>query len=210
METIAFLGSAVGLGLTSGIRLYATVLAIGLSIRFGLFHPYPGLQHLAVLASPYVLVPAGIAFLMEFLADKIAWVDSVWDLFHTFIRPVGAAMLGAAVIGDVEPRTKIAIMLLCGGVAFTSHSVKAGTRLLVNHSPEPLSNIGVSLVEDGLAAFGAWLAIRHPLAALGLAAAFLALFAWLAPKVFRKVRNALRAVAAWFRPAATSGIAPPA
>jgi hypothetical protein len=194
MDTLAFLGSALGLGLTAGLRLYATVLAVGLGIRFGLLHPHAGLEHLSVLASPYVLIPAGIAYALEFFADKIPWVDTVWDTIHTVIRPVGAALVGATAVGTIDPKAKVAVALLCGGVALTSHSTKAGTRLLVNHSPEPFSNMGVSLAEDGLALFLIWLSIQHPLVMLGIAAAFLALFIWLAPKIFRLIRRSIRAV----------------
>jgi hypothetical protein len=200
METWAALGSMAGLGLTSGLRLYATVLAVGLGIRFGFLHPHAGLEHLSVLASPYVLVPAGVAYLAEFFADKIPWVDSAWDFFHTLIRPVGAAVLGAAAVGTVDRKTAVAAMLLCGSVALTSHATKAGTRFLVNHSPEPFSNIAVSFTEDGLAVAGAWLAVQHPLVMLGIVVCFLALFLWLAPKVFRLVRDAARAVAVRLRP----------
>lgn len=196
MDTITLLGSLMGLGLTAGIRLYATVLAVGLGLRFNLLHLNPGLEHLSILASPYVLVPVAVAYAIEFLADKIPWVDSAWDTFHTVIRPVGAALIGAAAIGAVEPKTKIAIMLLCGSLALTSHSAKASTRLLVNHSPEPFSNIGLSFAEDAGVLFLTWLAIEHPLIMLAIAAAFLALFVWLAPKVYRLVRAAARALAA--------------
>lgn len=202
METVALLGSTMGLGLVAGLRLYATVLAVGLGIRFDLLHLKPGLEHLSVLASPWVLIPAGVAYLVEFFADKIPWVDSLWDSFHTIIRPIGAALLAAAAVGAVDRKTAVAVMLLTGGVALTSHSTKAGARFLVNHSPEPFSNIGLSLAEDGFALFGAWLAVEHPLIMLAIVAAFLALFAWLVPKIFRLVRDSLRAVAARFRPSA--------
>lgn len=205
METIAVLGTMAGLGLVAGLRLYATVLAVGLGIRFGVLAPHAGLEHLAVLASPYVLIPAGVAYLAEFFADKIPWIDSAWDFFHTLIRPVGAALVGAAAVGTVDRKTAVAVMLLCGGVALTSHSSKAGARFLVNHSPEPFTNIGLSLAEDGFALFGTWLAVQHPVAMLAIVVVFLALFLWLVPKIFRLVRDAARAVAARLRPA-TAGV----
>jgi hypothetical protein len=116
---------------------------------------------LEVLSSPYVLIAAGVIYLVEFFADKIPWVDSIWDGVHTIIRPLGAAVIGAAAIGVVEPRTAV-IAALCAGVSLSGHSVKAGTRLLANHSPEPFSNIGLSLGEDILVVIGSWLALRHP------------------------------------------------
>ncbi len=197
MEAIRFLGSTLGLGLVAGFRLYAAILAVGLGIRLGILHLQPGLEHLSVLATPHVLIPAAIAYVLEFLADKIPWVDSIWDSFHTFIRPVGAAFLAAAALGSLDSKAAIAVMLLSGGVALTGHTAKAGTRLIVNHSPEPFSNIGLSLIEDVLAIFGTWLAVQHPAVMLAIVVVFLALFIWIAPKIFRAIRGALRTVFGW-------------
>ena len=187
MEVLNLLGSTMGLGLVAGVNLYATVLTVGLGIRLGLITLNPEMSGLAVLASPYVLVVAGILFVVEFLADKIQWVDSVWDTVHTFIRPLGAALVGAAAIGTVNAEAAV-IAALCAGVSLSAHSAKAGTRLLANHSPEPFSNIGLSLVEDVLAVVGSWLALRYPSVMLVFVAAFLLTFIWFAPKVFRLIR----------------------
>jgi hypothetical protein len=130
---------------------------------------------------------AGILFVIEFLADKIQWVDSVWDTVHTFIRPLGAALVGASAIGVVNAEAAV-IAALCAGVSLSAHSAKAGTRLLANHSPEPFSNIGLSLIEDVLAVAGTWLAIRYPAVMLVVVAIFLVTFIWFAPKVFRLIR----------------------
>jgi hypothetical protein len=199
METIAQLGTLLGIGLASGFRLYATVLALGLGIRLGWLDLDPRFEHLRVLASWQVLVPAGFAFLMEFVADKIAWVDSFWDSFHTLIRPIGAALLAATAIGTIDSPAALGLALLTGGVALTGHTAKAGARLMVNHSPEPFSNIGVSFAEEGMVLFAIWLAVEHPLMMLGALAVFLALFIWLVPKLFRLIRNSLRAVGSKFR-----------
>ena len=187
MEIIRLLGSAMGLGLVSGLNLYATVLTVGLGIRFHIIVLSPELSKLAILASPYILIAAGVIYLVEFVADKIPWVDSLWDAVHTLIRPLGAAAIGATAIGSVDPQAAV-IATLCGGVALSGHSAKAGTRLLANHSPEPFSNIGLSLVEDILVVVGTWLAVRHPIVMFVLAMAFLAVFAWFAPKAFRLMR----------------------
>ncbi|HEX5887265.1 MAG TPA: DUF4126 domain-containing protein [Pyrinomonadaceae bacterium] len=187
METLHLLGSTMGLGLASGLNLYATVLTVGLGIRLGLITLNAEMSGLEVLASPYVLVAAGVLFLVEFFADKVPWVDSVWDAVHTVIRPLGAAVVGATAIGAVNAETAI-IAALCAGVSLSGHSVKAGTRLLANHSPEPVSNIALSLVEDGLVVFGSWLALKYPGVMLAVVAIFLVAFAWFAPKVFRLVR----------------------
>lgn len=177
----------MGLGLVSGLNLYATVLTVGLGIRLGLITLNPELSGLAVLASPYILIAAGVIYLVEFFADKVPWVDSIWDGVHTIIRPLGAAVIGAAAIGVVEPRTAV-IAALCAGVSLSGHSVKAGTRLLANHSPEPVSNIALSFFEDGLVVSGSWLALKYPAVMVVIVAVFLIAFAWFAPKAFRLMR----------------------
>lgn len=187
METLNLLGSTMGLGLAAGWNLYATVLTVGLGIRFGLITLTAEMAGLEVLASPYVLIAAGVLFLVEFFADKIPWVDSIWDAVHTVIRPLGAAVVGATAIGAVNPETAI-IAALCAGVSLSGHSVKAGTRLLANHSPEPFSNIVLSLIEDVLVVFSSWLALKYPAVMLTVVVIFLVAFAWFAPKVFRLLR----------------------
>lgn len=177
----------MGLGLMSGLNLYATVLTVGLGIRLGVITLSPETAGLAVLASPYVLIAAGVLYLVEFFADKIPWVDSIWDGVHTLIRPLGAAVIGAAAIGVVEPQTA-AIAALCAGVSLSGHSVKAGTRLLANHSPEPFSNIALSLIEDVLVVIGSWVALKHPEIMVTIVVIFLIAFAWFAPKAFRLMR----------------------
>lgn len=197
MDSLELLGSTLGLGFLAGIRLYATVLALGLGIRFGWLHLPDSLENLRVLADPVVLVLAAAMFLAELVSDKIPWVDSVWDSFHTVVRPVGAIVLAATAIGGVSPTFKAALILLCGAVAFTSHSSKAATRMVVNYSPEPFSTIGLSLVGDVLVPLGVWLTLRHPILTLTLVLIFLVVFAWLSAKVFRLVRlqvTALRAL----------------
>src|SRR5262245_45824459 len=187
MEAINLLGSTMGLGLVSGLTLYATVLTVGLGIRLGLITLSPEMSGLEVLSSPYVLIAAGVIYLIEFFADKIPWVDSIWDSVHTFIRPLGAAVIGATALGAVEPQTA-AIAALCAGVSLSGHSVKAGTRLLANHSPEPFSNIALSLVEDFLVVIGSWLALSHPAIMVTIVAIFMIAFIWFAPKAFRLMR----------------------
>jgi Domain of unknown function (DUF4126) len=187
MEIIRLLGSVMGLGFVSGVNLYATVLTVGLGIRFGLIALNPELASLEILASPYILITTGVIYLVEFFADKIPWVDSLWDGVHTLIRPLGAAVLGATAIGSINTETGI-IAALCGGVALSSHSAKAGTRLVANHSPEPFSNIALSLIEDILVVAGTWLALAHPLMMLALVLIFLAIFTFFAPKAFRLMR----------------------
>ena len=201
MEILALLGTAMGLGFISGINLYATVLAIGLGIRFSLFDPAPPFEQLEVLAHPYVLIPAAIAFAAEFFADKIPWIDSIWDSFHTIIRPVGAIVIAAAALTDMDPAAEVGLVILCGGIAFLSHSTKAGTRLVANHSPEPFSNTILSLTEDAVAFIGAWLIFAHPIVLFGIVAVFLALSLWLLPKIFRLAARQLARLRQSFRSA---------
>jgi hypothetical protein len=198
MDTIALIGSTLGVGFVSGIRLYATVLALGLAIRFGLFHLSPAQHSLGILASWPVLIAAAIAYAAEFFADKVPWIDTVWDSFHTFIRPLGAVLIAASLLGSIDPALRLTLVILTGGVALASHSAKAATRVGINHSPEPFTNIGASLAGDVFAPTALWLSFSHPLIILVCIAIFIAFFLWMAPKIFRLIRtpvNALRRVA---------------
>ena len=198
MEYLATLGALMGLAFTSGLRLYSTLLALGLGVRFGLLTLPPSFADLRVLAETPVLVVLALVYCIEFVADKVPWVDSMWDLVHTFIRPVGAAFLGAAAVGDLDPIAKTMVAIVCGGIAFSSHSAKAGTRVAVNHSPEPFSNIGLSLAEDGIVLGGVWLAIQHPVVALVAVAVAIGLIAWTVPKIVRAISRRLsRLRASW-------------
>src|SRR3974377_1496345 len=191
MDTLQLLGSTLGISFLAGIRLYPTVLALGLSIRFGLFHPPAALSGLEVLAHPAVLIIAGIAFVAEFIADKIPWFDTLWDSIHTFIRPIGAAVLGATALGTMDPKLRMAIAILCGGVALTSHSSKAATRALANTSPEPFSNIALSLAGDVVTPVGLWFAVHHPLITLVIVAIGIVVCIMLARAIIRKLRLVL-------------------
>jgi hypothetical protein len=179
----------------SGIRLYSTVLAVGLGIRYGWLDVPAPLSHLEVLAATPVLAVAGVVYTVEFLADKIPIVDTFWDLLHTFIRPVGAAVVAATAIGPVDPVVKVSVILACGLVALSGHSAKASTRAVVNQSPEPFSNIGLSLGEDALVLGGVWLALEHPVLTLVIVLAAVGLIVWLVPRLFRLVRR--QAQRAW-------------
>jgi hypothetical protein len=194
VDKLALLGSVLGIGFLSGVRLYFTVLAIGLAVRFGWLPLNGELSSLAVLADTRVLVVAGVLVLIEFIADKIPWVDSLWDSIHTVVRPLGAAAIAFQALGTADPAVRTVFMILSGTMALTGHSSKAATRLAVNHSPEPFSNIGLSLLEDLFVPVALWFALRHPVLTLSLLGAFLALFLWLAPKIFRFLRLELTAL----------------
>ncbi|MFB3828979.1 MAG: DUF4126 domain-containing protein [Bryobacteraceae bacterium] len=188
METLLPLASALGLGMLAGARLYATVLAVGLLLRFDWITLPASWQHVSVLADTRVLVFAGIACAIEFIADKIPWVDSAWDSLHTFVRPIGAALLTSSLFSNQQPVYQVLLFLLAGGVALSGHSAKAATRLAVNHSPEPFSNIAVSLAEDAFVIGGVYMLVKHPWVMAGIGLIFLSLSAWLAPRIYHSVR----------------------
>jgi len=202
METLTPLASALGLGMLAGVRLYATVLVVGLLLRF---HPFPlpdAWQRASVLADTRILVVAGVACAIEFIADKIPWVDSAWDSIHTFIRPIGAALLATSLFSNLDPVYRVLVFLLAGGMALSGHSAKAAVRLAVNHSPEPFSNIGLSLAEDTSVAGGLYLLVKHPWILASIAVVFVFLLAWLGPRIYRALRAEGAAIAAllqsWF------------
>lgn len=193
MDTLTLVGTALGLAVASGLSLYGAAFLTGLLIQLGWVRLAPGWDALAVLADPVVLVIAGLLFAVEFLADKIPWVDSAWDAVHTVIRPVGGAILATRVFGDLSPAAEAVALLLLGGVTLATHGAKASVRLAVNASPEPVSNVLLSLTENSLVAGGVWLALTHPLWTLGLGLLALALavagLVWLGGRAARALRR---------------------
>lgn len=161
------LGFAVGSAWLSGINLYATVFILGVLQRFQLAH-LPG--DLSYLEHTWVLVLSGGLYAVQFIADKIPAVDSAWDMVHTFIRVPAGAILAATAFAHFDPSVRLAAMLLGGGIALTSHSAKTATRLVANTSPEPFSNIGLSLAGDAVTIGGVALMARHPIVVLVLVA----------------------------------------
>ncbi len=189
METLQTLGVALGLASLAGLNLYLTVFVTGLAIQqhwVDVSQTYPDL---AVLAHPAVLIISGALYLLQFFADKIPWVDSLWDAVHTFIRPIGGAFLAVhalnGLVGNNDPTMQVVAALLAGGVTLTTHTMKSGTRLVANHSPEPFSNIALSVGEDAAVFGGLVLIKQNPFLALIVFAAVLLLIAYLAPKIFR-------------------------
>jgi hypothetical protein len=191
MNPIETLGLALGAGFSSGLNLYATVATLGLLQRFGVLH-LP--QSLEVLSHPWVLGIAIVLYLIEFLADKFPYFDTIWDAIHTFIRPPAAALLAYAAAGSAAAEWRWGAALLAGGVALTSHGTKASARAAVNTSPEPFSNWALSFGEDILAVWLTWMATAHPLAASIIVAALVALSAFLLSHLFRFARRALQSL----------------
>ena len=163
METLAFAGRTLGFSLAAGVNLYATVALIGLAARFGWVALPPDYQ---VFGSWWVIGIAAALYCVEFVADKVPWVDTLWDAVHTFVRPIGGAALAVAALGDASPSMRILAALLGGAVATSSHITKAGTRVIANTSPEPFSNWVLSFLEDGFVVGLGLLALKFPLAAL--------------------------------------------
>ena len=172
---VEILGIAASVSLLAGWRLYLCILATGLAMRFGTLPLPDHLAALQVLANPWVMGIAGLAALLEFFADKVAWLDSVWDTIHTAVRPVGGAMLALAIVDPADPATQVIAFILGGGASLLAHGGKAGARAVVNTSPEPFSNVVVSTVEDVATGGLLVLAYQYPYAAGAIAALLLAL-----------------------------------
>ena len=180
------LALAAALGWASGIRLYLVVLLTGLTGYFG-WVPLPSGLHL--LAHPVVLAVSGFMVFIEFFADKIPGLDSLWDMVHTVIRIPAGAALAAGVFGGDHAVMALVAALLGGGFAATAHAAKATTRAAINTSPEPFSNVGASLVEDSLVPAGLWLAVANPLVFVVLFVLVLILSVWLIRKSWRFLRG---------------------
>ena len=190
LDLTGLLAIAAGLGWASGLRLYATLFIVGLAGRLEWVALPDGLR---VLEHPWVLAAAGLMLLIEFLADKLPIVVSLWDSVHSFIRiPAGAALAAMAFGGQgVEWQTAMAIV--GGSLAAGAHFAKAGSRAAINLSPEPLSNLAASLGEDSLVLVGLWLMFAHPWLLLAFLLLFVAVLAWLLPKLFRLLGGCRRA-----------------
>jgi Domain of unknown function (DUF4126) len=186
MGTLEALSLAMGTAWTSGINLYATVAALGIAGRAEMIHLPPELQ---VLAHPAVIAIACVMYIIEFFADKVPYVDSGWDVLHTFIRVPAGAILAAQSLGDLNPALEVAALLAGGTVALAAHGTKATARLAINASPEPFSNWFASITEDLAVLGGLWMIFNHPLLMLILVLVFLALIVWLVPKLIRLAKR---------------------
>ena len=189
MGIMEIIGIAGSVSLLSGWRLYLSVLATGIAMQSGMIPLPDHLQSLQVLANPWVMGAAGVAALLEFFADKVAWLDSVWDAIHTFVRPVGGALLALAIVDPSDPATQVIAFVLGGGGALLAHGGKAGARAVINTSPEPVTNVAMSTVEDVATAGLLYTAYEFPYWAAGIAAALLALTIWLLLKARRILKQ---------------------
>lgn len=189
------LALTLGASWASGINLYAAILVLGLLGATGSMELPAGLE---ILSDPFVLAAAGTMYCIEFFADKVPGVDTGWDTLHTFIRIPAGALLAAGAIGDVGLGAELAAGLVGGGVAAASHAMKAGTRVLINTSPEPFSNWTASIAEDLGVLGGLLLALNNPWVFLVALALFFALLVWLLPRLWRGIQRVFGAIGRFF------------
>ena len=186
MEWLAILGRTLGFSLAAGVNLYATVAILGLASRYG-WVALP--EQFKVFDNNWVIGVAGVLYVVEFVADKIPWVDSIWDSVHTLIRPIGGAVIAVASLGEASPTMTGLIALLGGAVAAGSHVTKAGTRVAANTSPEPFSNWFLSLAEDVFVVGLSLITLKFPLIALGVSVVILFLIVFVARSIWKWLRK---------------------
>jgi hypothetical protein len=200
MSLISTLAIAMGSAWVSGINLYACVATLGLLSRFAQLQ-LPG--ELQVLTSWWVIGIAGGLYIVEFVADKVPWVDSTWDVIHTFIRIPAGAVLAAGAFGDFDKSIQVIAFLLGGGLALSSHGTKAATRAILNTSPEPVSNIVASVVEDIIAVLSTIASVLFPILLFIIVAVGLGISIYLFNKILKFFRQVTRKIRSWFTPATT-------
>jgi hypothetical protein len=189
MEVLNSIGVLFGSSWASGVNLYLTVAGLGIASRFGWIN-LPG--NMDAISHPLVILVAVLIYAVEFFADKIPLVDSIWDSIHTFIRPVGGAALAYMAMADVGPAIQVPVALLSGAIAMDSHLTKATTRLAINTSPEPITNSIASVTEDGLVLGVLWLIIKHPIITIIAVILFIMFSIWFLKKMFRFVKRVFR------------------
>ena len=192
MELLATLGRTLGFSLAAGVNLYATVAVLGLAARYG-WVQLP--EQFQVFNNPWVIGIAAVLYVIEFVADKIPWVDSIWDSVHTVIRPVGGAVIAVVALGEASPVVVGLIALLGGTAAAGSHMTKAGTRVAINTSPEPFTNWFLSLAEDAFVIGLSLLTLKFPLLALVVSVVIVVMIVWVARRLWRWLRPADSATA---------------
>ena len=185
IQTIAL---TMGVAWASGINLYGTLLALGIMSNTGYIDLPADLQ---IIGDPLVIAAAGLMYGVEFFADKVPGVDTGWDTLHTFVRIPAGALLAAGAIGDVAPAAEMAAAIVGGSLAASTHFTKAGSRVMINTSPEPVSNWAASITEDIAVFAGLWAAVAHPYIFVGLLVVFILLMIWLLPKLWRGIKRVL-------------------
>ncbi len=194
-QIIETLSLTMGAAWASGINLYAAILVLGLlGVSDNIVLP-AGLE---ILMNPLVIGSAGVMYLVEFFADKVPGVDTGWDTIHTFIRIPAGVLLAAGAVGDVNPAVAIAAGILGGGIAAGAHATKAGSRVVINASPEPFTNWTASVLEDIAVIGGLWTALNYPIAFIAFLILFILLLIWLMPKIWKGVKKVFSAIRRFF------------
>ena len=185
-NVLQYIAQTLGLSWASGINLYASILVMGVSHSAGIVELPAGIDY---LSNPLVLLVAGAMYVVEFFADKIPVVDTAWDTMHTFIRIPAAAFMAYGAAEAMGPEMQLVLALIGGGFGTLSHATKAGSRVVINASPEPFSNIGVSTLEDVAVFGGLWLALAHPWVFLCFLGLFVLFVIWLIPKIWKGIKK---------------------
>jgi hypothetical protein len=206
METISIIAAALGAAWASGINLYATILMLGLMGTTGSIDLPAELE---ILEYPGVLAAAGLMYCVEFFTDKIPGVDTVWDAIHSFIRIPAGALLAGAAFAQITPEAELIGLILGGSLSAATHFTKAGTRVLINTSPEPVSNWTASIGEDIVVVTGLWTALNYPVLFIVLLVVFVALMIWLMPKLWRGIRTVFSRIRNWFTKSGSAAPTPP-
>ncbi|NWF37342.1 DUF4126 domain-containing protein [Mariprofundus sp. KV] len=194
-QVAAILAMTMGAAWASGINLYAAILVLGLMGSTGNVDLPPGLE---ILSDPLVLFAAGAMYCVEFFADKIPGIDTGWDMMHTFVRIPAGAMMAMGAVGEVDPVVGLAAGIMGGGLAATTHAAKAGSRAIINTSPEPFTNWTASVAEDVAVVAGLWTALNHPVLFLVLMVLFILLMIWMLPKLWRGIKRVAAKLRALF------------
>ena len=205
MTIVEQIAMGMGLAWASGINLYATIFMLGYLASTGQVDLPPGLE---LLSNPLVMTAAGIMYVIEFFADKTPGIDTGWDAIHTFVRIPAGAILAAQAMGQISPGATLAATLIGGTLAAGTHATKAGSRMLINTSPEPVSNWAASLTEDLAVIAGLWAALHYPAAFLCALAVMVVLMAWALPHLWRAIKQVIRRLIGFFRPDPSHAVLP--
>ncbi len=195
MDTVSIIALTMGVAWASGINLYATIFMLGYLGTTGNIDLPPDLM---VVTDPLVMTSAGLMYCVEFFADKTPGVDTAWDTLHTFIRIPLGAVLAMGAVGDVTPAVQLAAFIAGGSLTAATHATKTGSRIVINSSPEPVTNWTASVGEDLLVITGIWAALNHPVAFLIALVIFIALMIWLLPKIWRGVKHIFNSIRNFF------------
>jgi len=195
MDTVSIIALSMGAAWASGINLYATIFMLGYLGTTGNIDLPPDLM---VVTDPLVMTSAGLMYCVEFFADKTPGVDTAWDALHTFIRIPLGAVLAMGAVGDMTPAVELAAFIVGGSLAGATHATKAGSRIVINSSPEPVTNWTASIGEDLLVITGIWAALNHPVAFLIALVVFIAMMIWLLPKIWRGIKRIFNSIRNFF------------